>query len=140
MGMARIGATAKGGVNRQALTDPDREARDLFMSWCRNAGCAVRVDPTGNIFARRAGRHPGVGAVLAGSHLGNQPAGCKFDGAYGVLAALEVVRTLNDFDRATKRPIDLVAWTNEEGCRFAPSMMGSGDYMPSAMRPSFCRL
>ena len=126
MRMACIGATGRGGVNRQTLTDPDREARDLFVSWCREAGCAVRVDATGNIFARRAGRHLGHGAVLAGSHLDTQPAGGKFDGAYGVLAALEVVRTLNDLDRVTERPIELVAWTNEEGCRFAPSMMGSG--------------
>ena len=126
MRMARIGATGKGGVNRQALTDPDREARDLFISWCRNAGCAVRVDPTGNIFARRAGRHRDRRAVLAGSHLDTQPAGGKFDGAYGVLAALEVVRTLNDAGHVTERPVEVVAWTNEEGCRFAPSMMGSG--------------
>ena len=127
MRMARIGATAKkGGVSRQTLTDVDREARDLFISWCRNAGCSVRIDPTGNIFARRAGRHPGHGAVLAGSHLGTQPAGGKFDGAYGVLAALEGVRTLNDVGHVTERPIEVVAWTNQEGCRFAPSMMGSG--------------
>ena len=126
MRMARIGATAKGGVNRQALTDPDREARDLFISWCRNAGCAVRVDPTGNIFAHRAGRSSGDRAVMAGSHLDTQPAGGKFDGAYGVLAALEVVRTLNDAGHVTERPVEVVAWTNEEGCRFAPSMMGSG--------------
>ena len=126
MRMARIGATAKGGVNRQALTDPDREARDLFISWCRQAGCAVRVDPTGNIFARRAGRDSGRRAVMAGSHLDTQPAGGKFDGAYGVLAALEVVRALNDAGHVTERPVEVVAWTNEEGCRFAPSMMGSG--------------
>ena len=126
MRMAQIGATGKGGVNRQTLTDLGREARDLFISWCREAGCSIRIDPTGNIFARRAGRCPGHRAVLAGSHLDTQPAGGKFDGACGVLAALEVVRTLNDLDHVTERPIEVVVWTNEEGCRFAPSMMGSG--------------
>ena len=126
MRMAQIGATERGGVNRQTLTDLDGEARDLFISWCREAGCSIRIDATGNIFARRDGRNPGRGAVLAGSHLDTQPAGGKFDGAYGVLAALEVVRTLNDLGQVTERPIEVVAWTNEEGCRFAPSMMGSG--------------
>ncbi|MCE2462009.1 MAG: hydantoinase/carbamoylase family amidase, partial [Pseudomonadales bacterium] len=124
--MAQLGATERGGVNRQTLTDLDREARDLFISWCREAGCRIRIDPTGNIFARRPGRLGGHRAVLAGSHLDTQPAGGKFDGAYGVLAGLEVVRTLNDRDQVTERPIEVVAWTNEEGCRFAPSMMGSG--------------
>ena len=126
MRMAQLGATERGGVNRQTLTDLDREARDLFISWCREAGCRIRIDPTGNIFARRPGRLGGHRAVLAGSHLDTQPAGGKFDGAYGVLAGLEVVRTLNDRDQVTERPIEVVAWTNEEGCRFAPSMMGSG--------------
>ncbi len=126
MRMARIGATARGGVNRQTLTDLDREARDLFIAWCREAGCGIRIDATGNIYARRPGRSPGRRSVLAGSHLDTQPAGGKFDGAYGVIAALEVVRTLNDLGRATERSIEVVAWTNEEGCRFAPSMMGSG--------------
>lgn len=126
MRMAQLGATERGGVNRQTLTDLDREARDLFISWCREAGCRIRIDPTGNIFARRPGRLGGHRAVLAGSHLDTQPAGGKFDGAYGVLAGIEVVRTLNDRDQATERPIEVVAWTNEEGCRFAPSMMGSG--------------
>ena len=126
MRMAQIGATERGGVNRQTLTDLDHEARDLFIAWCREAGCSIRIDATGNIFARRAGRHPRHAAVLAGSHLDTQPAGGKFDGAYGVLAALEVVRTLNDLDQETEGPIEIVSWTNEEGCRFAPSMMGSG--------------
>ena len=126
MRMARIGATERGGVNRQTLTDLDREARDLFIAWCREAGCSIRIDATGNIFARRTGRDPGHRAVLTGSHLDTQPAGGKFDGAYGVIAALEVVRTLNDLDLVTERSIEIVAWTNEEGCRFAPSMMGSG--------------
>ena len=126
MRLARIGATERGGVNRQTLTDLDREARDQFIAWCRDAGCSIRIDATGNIFARRPGRNIGRRAVLAGSHLDTQPAGGKFDGAYGVIAALEVVRSLNDLGRVTEHPIEIVAWTNEEGCRFAPSMMGSG--------------
>ena len=124
--MGEIGATPAGGVNRQALTDGDRAARDLFISWCREAGCSVRVDAAGNIFARRAGTRAGAPAVAAGSHLDSQPAAGRFDGALGVLAALEVVRTLNDHGVVTESPLEVVSWTNEEGCRFAPSMMGSG--------------
>ena len=124
--MGEIGATPAGGVNRQALTDGDRAARDLFISWCREAGCSVRIDASGNIFARRAGRRGDAPAVAAGSHLDSQPAAGRFDGALGVLAALEVVRTLNDHGVVTERPLEVVSWTNEEGCRFAPSMMGSG--------------
>ena len=124
--MGEIGATPAGGVNRQALTDGDRAARDLLLAWCREAGCRVRVDPSGNIFARRAGRRRDAPAVAVGSHLDTQPAAGRFDGALGVLAALEVVRTLNDHGVVTELPLEVVAWTNEEGCRFAPSMMGSG--------------
>ena len=124
--MGEIGATPAGGVNRQTLTDGDRAARDLFIAWCREAGCSVRVDSVGNIFARRAGRRGGAPAVAAGSHLDSQPAAGRFDGALGVLAALEVVRTLNDRGVVTELPLEVVSWTNEEGCRFAPSMMGSG--------------
>ena len=126
MEMGRIGATAKGGVNRQALTDGDRQARDLFQRWCREAGCELRTDGVGNMFARRAGRQAAAAPVLAGSHLDTQPSGGRFDGAYGVLAALEAVRTLADAGIETARPIEIVAWTNEEGCRFAPAMAGSG--------------
>jgi N-carbamoyl-L-amino-acid hydrolase len=124
--MAEIGATPAGGVNRQALTDGDRAARDLFIAWCREAGCSVRIDSAGNIFARRAGRRGDAPAVAAGSHLDSQPAAGQFDGALGVLASLEVVRTLNDHGVVTERAVEVVSWTNEEGCRFAPSMMGSG--------------
>jgi N-carbamoyl-L-amino-acid hydrolase len=126
MELARIGATEKGGVNRQALTDLDRAGRDLFVRWCEAAGCAVAVDRVGNIFARRAGRDDGLAPVMMGSHLDTQPTGGKFDGAYGVLAGLEVIRTLADADYVTRRPIEIVAWTNEEGCRFTPAMAGSG--------------
>jgi N-carbamoyl-L-amino-acid hydrolase len=124
MDMARIGATAKGGVNRIAFSDEDRQARDLFRSWCDEAGYAVRVDRFGNMFARRPGRDPDLPAVLVGSHLDSQPTGGKFDGAYGVLSALEVLRSLDDMGEETLRPIEVVNWTNEEGAIFKP-MIGS---------------
>ncbi len=129
MEMARIGATEKGGVNRQALTDLDREGRDLFVSWCEAQGCSVRVDTMGNIFARRAGTDDGLAPVMTGSHLDTQPTGGKYDGVYGVLAGLEVIRTLNDMGHATRRPVEVAVWTNEEGCRFAPAMVGSSAYV-----------
>jgi len=126
MEMARNGATEKGGVCRLALTEVDRAGRDLFVRWCEAAGCSVSVDRMGNIFARRPGRDDGLAPVVAGSHLDSQPTGGKFDGAYGVLAALEVIRTLNDAGIETEAPIEAVCWTNEEGSRFAPAMVGSG--------------
>ena len=126
MELARVGATPKGGVCRLALTDADREGRDLFVRWCETAGCTISVDRIGNIFARRPGGDDSLAPVLAGSHLDSQPTGGKFDGAYGVLAALEVVRTLDDSGVRTKAPVEIVAWTNEEGSRFSPPMMGSG--------------
>src|SRR5947208_3661387 len=92
MEMARIGATPKGGCCRLALTDLDREARDLFVQWCVEAGCTIAVDRMGNIFARRAGRRDDLPAIATGSHLDTQPTGGKFDGVFGVLAGLEVVR------------------------------------------------
>jgi N-carbamoyl-L-amino-acid hydrolase len=126
MQMAEIGATPKGGVCRLALTDLDKEGRDLFVRWCREAGCTIRIDKMGNIFARRAGRDDSLPPVLTGSHLDTQPTGGKFDGVYGVLAGLEVIRTLNDFNYQTQAPVEVVVWTNEEGSRFAPSMVSSG--------------
>lgn len=128
MEMAQIGGTPKGGVSRLALTDEDRRGRDLFVAWCTAAGCSIRVDAMGNIFARRAGRHDHLAPVLTGSHGDSQPAGGKFDGIYGVLAGLEVLRTLNDLGIETDRPIEVVNWTNEEGSRFAPAMISSGVY------------
>ncbi len=128
MELAEIGATEKGGVCRLALTDLDREGRDLFVRWCEEAGCSVAVDQVGNIFARRPGRSPDRDPVMTGSHLDSQPTGGKFDGAYGVLAGLELIRTLNDYDYETDAPIEVVAWTNEEGSRFAPAMMASGAF------------
>ncbi len=128
MEMAKIGATQKGGVCRLALTDLDKEGRELFIAWCREAGCTVRVDRMGNIFARRPGRNPDAPPVMTGSHLDTQPTGGKFDGVYGVLAGLEVVRTLNDLAYETEAPVEIVVWTNEEGSRFSPAMIGSGVY------------
>ena len=126
MEMAKIGATEKGGVCRLALTDVEKEARDLFVSWCEEAGCAVSIDRMGNIFARRPGKDEALPPVMTGSHIDSQPTGGKFDGIYGVLAGLEVIRTLNDLDYETNAPIEVSAWTNEEGSRFAPAMVASG--------------
>lgn len=126
MDLARLGATAKGGVCRLALTDLDRQARDLFVQWCEAAGCTVSIDAVGNIFARRPGRNPKLPPVMTGSHIDTQPTGGKFDGCFGVMAGLEVLRTLNDLGVETEAPLEVVVWTNEEGSRFAPCMMGSG--------------
>jgi len=126
MELAKIGATPKGGVCRLAASDLDGEGRRLFIGWCEAAGCTVRIDRIGNIFARRPGRDPSLPAVMTGSHLDTQPTGGKFDGAYGVMAGLEVVRSLNDLGYETEAPIEIVAWTNEEGSRFSPAMVGSG--------------
>ena len=126
MDMAKIGATPKGGVNRLTLTDLDRDRRDLFSKWCREAGCTVTIDRLGSMFARRKGTDDTLPPVMVGSHLDTQPTGGKFDGALGVMAALEIVRTLNDLDVRTRHPIEIAMWTNEEGSRFAPAMTASG--------------
>ena len=126
MELARIGATPKGGVKRLALTDLDRQGRDLVVGWGKAAGMSVTVDQIGNVFMRREGRNPSLPPVMTGSHIDTQPTGGKFDGNYGVLAGLEVVRTLNDLNIATEAPIEVAFWTNEEGSRFVPVMMGSG--------------
>ena len=126
MDMAEIDATAKGGNCRLALSDGDKQGRDLFVSWCEAAGMTCTVDKMGNIFARRPGTNPDAKPVSTGSHLDTQPTGGKFDGVYGVLAGLEVVRTLNDAGIETEAPIEVICWTNEEGARFAPAMIGSG--------------
>lgn len=126
MEMAQIGATPKGGVNRLTLTDLDKQSRDLFARWCRDAGCSIKVDRMGSMFARRAGADDSLPPVMIGSHLDTQPTGGKFDGALGVMSALEVVRTLNDLKIETRYPIEICMWTNEEGSRFAPAMVASG--------------
>jgi N-carbamoyl-L-amino-acid hydrolase len=125
MSMAQIGATAHGGCNRQALTDGDLEGRELFAGWAKAAGCAVRVDAIGNLFAHRPGRHDALPVIMTGSHLDTQPTGGKFDGVYGVLAGLEVIESLNDHAITTSHPIEVGVWCNEEGCRFPVAMMGS---------------
>jgi beta-ureidopropionase / N-carbamoyl-L-amino-acid hydrolase len=129
MEMATIGATARGGVRRLALTQEDRLGRERFAGWCRLAGMTVHTDEVGNLFARREGVDAGAKAILIGSHLDTQPEGGRFDGVYGVLAALEVVRTLNDQNIQTHHPIEIVSWTNEEGARFTPAMLGSAVFV-----------
>lgn len=126
MEMATIGATAKGGVRRLALGPVDKLGRDRFRALCEASGLAVRVDAMGNMFARRAGRDPARLPVLFGSHLDSQPSGGKFDGALGVMAGLEVMRSLDDLGLVTEAPVELVNWTDEEGSRFGRSLMGSG--------------
>ncbi len=128
MEMAKIGATEKGGVCRLALTDLDKQGRDLFTRWAEAAGCSVSFDAMGNIFARRPGRDPALAPVMTGSHLDSQPTGGRFDGVYGVLAGLEVIRSLNDHAVETEHPVEVVVWTNEEGSRFPPAMVGPGAF------------
>ena len=128
MQMAKIGATPKGGVKRLTLTDLDRRARDLFVTWCKQAGLSVSVDGVGNIFARRRARETRAAPVVSGSHLDTQPSGGRFDGCYGVMAALEVARTLNDHGVETELPFEVAMWTNEEGSRFLPVMGASGAF------------
>ena len=126
MEMAKIGATPKGGCKRLTLTDLDRQSRQLFQQWCEAEGCTVKIDAMGNMFARRRGEDDALAPVMVGSHLDTQPTGGKFDGALGVLGALEVVRSLNDLKIKTRRPIEVANWTNEEGSRYAPAMISSG--------------
>jgi N-carbamoyl-L-amino-acid hydrolase len=126
MDLAKIGATAKGGVCRLALTDLDKQGRDLVVGWAREAGLTITTDKIGNVFMRRKGRNNALPPVVTGSHIDTQPTGGKFDGNYGVLAGIEVVRTLNDRGIETEAPIEVAIWTNEEGSRFVPVMMGSG--------------
>src|SRR5262245_27343199 len=120
MEMGQIGALPNGGCRRTALSEEDRRGRQLFISWCREAGCEVRFDTVGNIHARRPGSDPSRPAVATGSHLDTQPNAGKFDGIYGVLAGLEVVRSLNDAHVQTHAPIEVICWTNEEAVRFGP--------------------
>ena len=123
--MATIGATPKGGVNRQTLTDLDKKSRDLFIEWCKDENLTIKIDEIGNIFARRNGKNNKLAPIMSGSHLDTQPTGGKYDGALGVLSALEVIKVLNENKYTTEAPIEIVVWTNEEGCRFPPAMTGS---------------
>ena len=138
--LATLGARADGGVNRQALTDFDIDARGFLAQRARALGCTVSLDAAGNMFMRRAGVAQGTGvatvaAVATGSHIDTQPAGGKLDGAYGVCAGLEVIAALNDAGLSTLHPVEVVVWANEEGCRFAPGSLGSQAYVrPQALK------
>ncbi|HEV8200990.1 MAG TPA: Zn-dependent hydrolase [Candidatus Polarisedimenticolia bacterium] len=123
--LARIGALPDGGCSRAALSDEDRQARDLFARWCRDIGCRVSVDQAGNLFARRDGIDQDHPPVACGSHLDTQPHGGRFDGISGVLCGLEAFRTLHDHGIKTRLPLELIDWTNEEGVRFRPGLLGS---------------
>ncbi|MBZ9819161.1 Zn-dependent hydrolase [Mesorhizobium sp. CA4] len=126
MEMAKIGPGIAGGNNRQTLTDSDKQGRELFKSWCDEAGLTMGVDQMGTMFMTRAGTDPDALPVYVGSHLDTQPTGGKYDGVLGVLSGLEVVRSLNDLGIKTRHPIVVTNWTNEEGARFAPAMLASG--------------
>ena len=124
--MSKIGPGIAGGNNRQTLTDDDAKGRELFKTWCVDEGLKMGLDTMGNMFARREGDDPNALPVMVGSHLDTQPTGGKYDGVLGVLAGLEIIRSLNELDIKTKHPIEIVNWTNEEGTRFAPPMLASG--------------
>lgn len=121
-----LGGTPAGGMNRLALSDADRRARDLLASWFRELGLTARVDDFGTMYGRRAGSNPDAAPVLVGSHLDTVPGGGRFDGILGVVAALEVASALDDAGVMTRRPLDVVNYTNEEGARFTPAMLASG--------------
>ena len=125
MAMAEIGATAKGGVNRAALSDEDRAARKLMVEWAGDLGFEVATDGIANLYIRLPGRQADAAPVVTGSHLDSQPRGGKFDGAYGVVGGFEALEAIVRAGIETERPIDVVAWTNEEGGRFQPGAMGS---------------
>ena len=125
MAMAEIGATERGGVNRAALSDEDRRARKLMLEWAGDLGFEVSTDGIANLYVRKPGRRADAAPVVTGSHLDSQPRGGKFDGAYGVIGGFEALEAIARAGIETERPIDLVAWTNEEGGRFQPGAMGS---------------
>jgi N-carbamoyl-L-amino-acid hydrolase len=123
--MAAIGATGRGGVNRQALSAEDTQARQLLISWCSARGYVSEIDPIGNLFIRRIGKRPDLPPVMTGSHLDSQPTGGNYDGVFGVLAGLEALESIDDARLDIACSIELVVWMNEEGSRFAPPTMGS---------------
>jgi N-carbamoyl-L-amino-acid hydrolase len=125
MAMAKIGATPRDGVNRQAFSPEDGQARQLLVAWARELGFEVSIDAIGNLYVRRPGTDPQATPVLTGSHLDSQPTGGKFDGAYGVLAGFEALQALQQARVNTRRPVEVVVWSNEEGSRFQPGCMGS---------------
>ncbi|WP_182086447.1 Zn-dependent hydrolase [Aureimonas sp. ME7] len=134
---AAIGATGRGGVDRQALTPGDRDARRLLKSLAEARGFSVRQDEMANLFVRREGQGPDRPPLLLGSHLDTQPTGGRFDGALGVLSAFEVLEALEDAGARTPCPVEAVAWTNEEGSRFAPGAMGSQAFAARALDPEW---
>lgn len=123
---SEIGKTHKGGLNRLGLTKEDKEMRDVFVKWLKEANLNVRIDDIGNIYGRRKGKNEKAKSIMVGSHLDTQPNGGRFDGILGVLAALEVIRTLDDLNIETERPIEIVNFSTEEGARFGIPMEGSG--------------
>lgn len=123
---ARFGGTDKGGVTRLTLTEEDRQVRDWFVAECRSLGCTIEIDRIGNIFATYPGEDPSLPPIAVGSHLDTQPQGGRFDGILGVLAGLELIRTLKETKTVLRHDLTVVNWTNEEGSRFSPAMMGSG--------------
>ena len=125
MEMAKIGPGIAGGNNRQTLTDEDSKA-DTYLKVGGKEGMELGLDKMGNMFARHEGIDPSLPPIMVGSHLDTQPTGGKYDGVLGVLAGLEIIRTLNGKLLKTKHPIEVVNWTNEEGTRFSPPMMASG--------------
>lgn len=125
MEMAKIGATSKGGSSRLALSKEDKVGRDLFVSWCESIGMEIHRDPIGNLFAVYPGNNRQAAPIVMGSHLDTQPKGGRFDGVYGVLAALEVIRTLHENEIRPNHDIEIAVWMNEEGARFSPAMLGS---------------
>lgn len=125
---AEIGTYRETGLSRLALSNEDKAIRDVFVKWAEQAGCKVEVDFAGNIFARRVGTEPELPAVGVGSHLDTQVSGGRYDGVLGVLCGLEIVRTLNDSRQRTRRSIEIISWTNEEGARFPQPMQGSGAF------------
>ena len=125
---SQIGVFRETGLRRLALTDEDKATRDVFVGWAKEVGCTVEIDFAGNIFARRQGTQPDLPAVCVGSHLDSQICGGRYDGVLGVLCGLEIIRTLNDADQQTRRSIEVVSWTNEEGARFPVPMQGSGAF------------
>src|SRR5437879_13816036 len=127
-----IGRFRDVGLRRLALSAEDKQMRDLFVDWTKKAGCTVEIDRLGNIFARRAGTDANLPPVAIGSHLDTQICGGRYDGVLGVMCGLEAIRTLNDRGMRTRRPIELIMWTNEEGARFSPPQMGS---LASAAKP-----
>ena len=134
--LAAFGGRADGGVSRETLTVIDVQARRYLIDLARSRGCSVTIDDCANLFFRRPGSSD-LPPVLTGSHADTQPVGGKLDGAYGVLAGLEVIAALNDAGIETLRPVEVVAWTNEEGCRFGPGAMGSSAFVAPSCLPTY---